>query len=277
MLFLVGFIKKTCISDNLSPFADAYFQNPSIFHGSSACLAVLLYSAQIYCDFSGYTDMAIAVSGLFGYRLTENFNAPYLAHSVTDFWHRWHISLSTWLRDYLYIPLGGNRRGKIIMYRNIMLTMLLGGLWHGASWNFVLWGGMHGLALSMHKLWTDLRGPTEPARHSLKPLAWLVTMFWVCLAWVPFRASNFNTCLEIWRGMAVWVPESVTACRTLPVSLWLVLAMLLFSHFLVHRRGVGPWWRTPRRMEFATLYGILWALAIGFKATTPVPFIYFQF
>ena len=147
VLFLIGFVKKACIADSVAPFVDQFFAHPQNYDAASSWIGVSLYAVQIYCDFSGYTDMAIAVAGLLGYSLTINFNFPYFASSITDFWRRWHISLSSWLRDYLYISLGGNRGSLLFTYRNILLTMLLGGLWHGASWVFVLWGGLHGAAL----------------------------------------------------------------------------------------------------------------------------------
>lgn len=277
MLFLMGYIKKACISDNIAPFVDVYFQSPAEFGLSSAWIATLLYAAQIYCDFSGYTDMAIAVAGLFGYRLTRNFNAPYLARNVTDFWHRWHISLSTWLRDYLYIPLGGNRHGKLNTHRNILITMLLGGLWHGASWNFVLWGFMHGVALSLHKLWTDARA--QGRRGAPSPLtagvSWAVTMLWVCLAWVPFRAIHFDTSLQVISTM--FGAAAATGLRELPGSLWLLVGFLMLAHVVVQRAGLNEWWRYLPAPAFSAVYGSAWAVAIGFTATGHVPFIYFQF
>ncbi|HVS16485.1 MAG TPA: MBOAT family O-acyltransferase, partial [Thermoanaerobaculia bacterium] len=139
-LFLLGFIKKACVSDNVAATVDAYFAAPQAYDAAGAWIAVLLYAIQIYCDFSGYSDMAIASAGLLGYDLGPNFQHPYVAASPREFWQRWHISLSTWLRDYLYVPLGGNRHGEPRTHRNLMLTMLLGGLWHGAAWSFVLWG-----------------------------------------------------------------------------------------------------------------------------------------
>lgn len=158
-LFLLGFFKKACVADNLAPYVDGFFENPALYGTIDSWLATLMYSAQIYCDFSGYSDMAIAMAGLMGYRLTENFNAPYFASDIADFWRRWHISLSSWLRDYLYISLGGNRGGQLRTYRNLILTMLLGGLWHGASWNFVLWGAIHGVSLALDGITVRHRAP----------------------------------------------------------------------------------------------------------------------
>ncbi|NNE09943.1 MAG: MBOAT family protein, partial [Gemmatimonadetes bacterium] len=147
LLFLAGFFKKACVSDNIVGVVDRYFADPASYDALSTWIAVLLYTIQIYCDFSGYSDIAIATAGFLGYTLCENFAFPYFSGSIQDLWRRWHISLSSWLRDYLYIPLGGSRGGKLFRYRNLMLTMLLGGLWHGAAWTFVIWGAIHGALL----------------------------------------------------------------------------------------------------------------------------------
>src|SRR6266480_130995 len=154
LLFLSGFIKKACVADAVAPIVDRYFDHPAAFTATSAWIAVLFYAIQIYCDFSGYTDMAIAAARLLGYQLPTNFQFPYFARNVSDFWGRWHISLSSWLRDYLYIPLGGNRGSRGFAYRNVMITILLGGRWHGAAWTFVIWGALHGTALLNHREWT---------------------------------------------------------------------------------------------------------------------------
>ena len=187
ILFMVGFFKKACVSDNLAPIVDRYFSAPETYNALSSWIGVLSYTVQIYCDFSGYSDMAIACAGLLGYELCVNFDFPYLASSITDFWRRWHISLSTWLKDYLYIPLGGNRGGQLFTYRNLMLTMVLGGLWHGAAWTFVVWGALHGGALIAHKEWKKLmtsRAAATKPKNSLWPI--LLTFYWVCITWVFF-------------------------------------------------------------------------------------------
>ena len=155
--FAVGFFKKTVIADNLTPLTDPVFADPSLYGRGAIWTAVLAYALQIYCDFSGYTDMAIGTAHLLGYRLAQNFNMPYLAVNPSDFWRRWHMSLSGWLRDYLFIPLGGSRGGEWRTRRNLMLTMTLGGLWHGASWTFIVWGVLHGLYLVVHRIYRQLR------------------------------------------------------------------------------------------------------------------------
>lgn len=167
---LSGLFKKAVISDYISVnFVERIFDNPALYSGIENLFGVYGYALQIYCDFSGYSDMAIGIALLLGFRFPMNFNSPYKADSITDFWHRWHISLSTWLRDYLYISLGGNRKGQFRTYVNLFLTMLLGGLWHGASWNFVVWGAFHGVALALHKAWRSLLG--SPRQQSVTAFA----------------------------------------------------------------------------------------------------------
>src|ERR671911_2194550 len=195
-IFLIagGLLKKTVIADELARrVVDPVYSDPSAHSAAELTLAFYGFAAQIYCDFSGYTDMAIGLALLLGYQLPQNFNKPYLALSLQDFWRRWHITLSRWLRDYLYIPLGGNRKGERETYRNLMITMLLGGFWHGASFTFLFWGGIHGAALSVER-WgrTNLKGFRMP-----KWLAWLVTFHVVCLAWVFFRSPDLSTAFEM--------------------------------------------------------------------------------
>src|SRR5499427_8468563 len=187
-LIVGGLFKKVIIANYLSTdFVDGVFRSPADYSSLDLLLGMYAYAIQIYCDFSGYTDIAIGIASLLGYQFPQNFNQPYRALTVQDFWRRWHITLSTWLRDYLYIRLGGNRGGRIRTYVNVMITMLLGGLWHGASWNFVLWGGLHGAALVVERAfgWTG-----APRTRLGAALAWVVTFHFVCLTWVFFRSPS---------------------------------------------------------------------------------------
>jgi alginate O-acetyltransferase complex protein AlgI len=282
MTFLVGYVKKACIADNLAPIVDRYFAHPQGYDARAAWIAVLCYTAQIYCDFSGYTDMATGTAKLIGYDLCKNFDFPYAASSVTDFWRRWHISLSTWLRDYLYIPLGGNRGGKARTYVNLMLTMLLGGLWHGAAWHFVAWGGLHGAALGFERM-TGIGGvkarpaPGEapsPGRRVGAGVGVVLTLFWVCITWIFFRSTGFDTALVTLRSFVLFRSPGTA---TLPTFLFGVLGALAVVHWISYRRFLAG---LPGRLPavvFAPLYGLAFALAIACVPLENRPFIYFQF
>jgi alginate O-acetyltransferase complex protein AlgI len=202
VMFAIGLSKKTILADNLAQFASPIFHDahlglaPEFFSAWSAALA---YTFQIYFDFSGYSDMAIGLGLMFAIRLPANFNSPYLALNISDFWRRWHMTLSRFLRDYLYIPLGGNRHGEGRRYLNLAAVMLLGGLWHGAGWTFVIWGGLHGLYLTIHHLWQRIAPPF--AGRSFRPIAWALTFVAVVLAWVVFRAESLDAAVTMYRAM----------------------------------------------------------------------------
>ncbi len=273
-LFAAGFIKKACISDQLAPFVDQYFADPTLFSASAAWLAVVGYAVQIYCDFSGYSDMAIALAALLGYRLCLNFNFPYLATNIRDFWRRWHISLSTWLRDYLYISLGGNRGGSFKTYRNLMLTMLLGGLWHGAAWTFVLWGALHGLALAIHRLWESRRAPGVESHFLLRLLSPLLTFWFVCVCWIFFRAGDFATASEVLRAFVLF---DGAGTQTLPFMMaWVMLGLFMVHHISARGTFVKRFEALPEPV-FAACLGALFAVALAFTRADYQPFIYFQF
>ena len=279
LLFLVGFVKKACISDALAPHVDRYFAAPSQYGALSAWIAVVAYAVQIYCDFSGYTDMALPCAGLLGYELCLNFARPYLARNVTDFWRRWHISLSTWLRDYLYVPLGGNRGARWKTYRNLMLTMLLGGLWHGASWNFVIWGGLHGLALSALRAWNELR-EGERAGDSLvrRVLATVVTFLFVCFCWIFFRSPDLASALVTARSFVLF---DSPGAQSLSAGLIVPLALLALAHLVAHSprfaTGFVRAWRALPAWAFGAAMGVAAALALTLEPASARPFIYFQF
>jgi alginate O-acetyltransferase complex protein AlgI len=206
--FLMGLIKKLVIADRMALFVDPVFAAPESYQTRSIWLAVVAYALQIYGDFSGYTDMAIGLAHMFGYKLAKNFNMPYVAASMAEFWHRWHISLSTWLRDYLFIPLGGSRGSRWRIYRNLLITMTLGGLWHGASWNFVLWGLAHGLLLIGHRIARECLHSRPVLDRIVSSFAGRVvciglTFFCVCFTWVLFRATSMATIGTILTRMVV--------------------------------------------------------------------------
>ncbi len=289
VMFMGGYVKKACISDSVAPFVDTYFANPAAFNVMSAWIAVLLYAVQIYCDFSGYTDMAIATARLLGYELTINFDFPYFSESVTEFWRRWHISLSTWLRDYLYISLGGNRGSKLYVYRNLLLTMLLGGLWHGSRWTFVIWGTLHGLALILHREWMQATDSWKAARENA---AWRiaatgVTFYFTCVCWIFFRAADltkpmtgdFSRAMLVLRAFAGFAPSQTGNAPLLsldPRLLWL-FAGLAVMHWLNYKRCFSVWWRKLPDFVFATGLGSAAAIIVLFVPNKYAPFIYFQF
>jgi alginate O-acetyltransferase complex protein AlgI len=274
MLFLVGFVKKACISDNVVQIVDPYFHDPTAYDALAGWACVLMYAVQIYCDFSGYSDMAIACAGLLGYQLRLNFDRPYLSADIREFWRRWHISLSSWLRDYLYIPLGGSRGGKLFVYRNLMLTMLLGGLWHGAGWNFVIWGGLHGLALIVHREWERLGLGRALPRLVALPAGAALTFWWVCLAWIFFRSADLATALPIVR---TWTLLESSGPRTFGWAPIYTFAGLALVHLIGRAPGLGPAVERLPSWAFALLYGALVPVALSFMNGAVQPFIYFQF
>ena len=197
-IFCFGLFKKLVLADRLSVFVDQVYAAPKAFDSLTVLLAMLAYSLQIYFDFSGYSDMAIGAAETLDIHLPRNFNLPYLSHNVTEFWKRWHITLSSWLQDYLYIPLGGNRKGTARMFGNLILTMVLGGIWHGASWSYIVWGLLHGIALAVHKLWAAATGsPSKPHGVLSNALSVLVTFLFTSVCWVFFRAESLSHALAI--------------------------------------------------------------------------------
>ena len=261
---LRGAVKKVLLADRLGEMVDIVFAGPELYSGITVGIAVLAYTAQIYFDFSGYTDIAIGVAKMLGYRFPINFRHPYLATSIADFWRRWHMTLSRWLRDYLYVPLGGNRRGALATYRNVLITMTLGGLWHGAAWTFVLWGIWHGSALVVARV-SNIKLP--------KAIGWMLTMVVVVLGWVLFRSSSLTEAANVLHqiftlsdGVAWYPPLTIAA-----------LVCLVGEHVawktrlrLAMRLPIGAWYS-----PIATTV-MIWALLLyapqGYR-----PFVYFQF
>ena len=272
-LILLGLLKKAVIADHLALIVDPVFVHPSDYASQALWLATLGYAVQIYCDFSGYSDMAIGLAHTLGFKLPMNFNLPYGAANIGDFWRRWHISLSTWLRDYLYVPLGGSRTGRWATYRNLMLTMTLGGLWHGANWTFVFWGFYHGLLLTLQRAWTLPRWLTG---LWTRPFAIAATFLAVCVGWVFFRAQTFTDALTVLSGLVR--PRAGLALQ--PYQATLVCACLLAT-FAGHLVGAGPVVRRLEEWLPAPAAGALLALGLVlYFLLLPQGgqgFIYFQF
>ena len=281
--FVIGLFKKAVVADSLSPIADLVFNGAAQgqrFDGLSALLGVLAFTFQLYFDFSGYSDMAIGLARMLNVRLPLNFASPYRAASIIDFWRRWHITLSAFLRDYLYIPLGGNRHGKARRHVNLMATMLLGGLWHGAAWTFVAWGAAHGAFLVVNHAWHAVLGDRAPRGRWATLAGWAITFSAVALAWVLFRANSMRTAVALYRDLAsAWTTTPVVDAWSL--GLILAAAALAFlgkpSQEVVERYATGP----RPAWGLAAVGCVLGVAAFaGLKAlarSEPSPFLYFNF
>ncbi|HWF12039.1 MAG TPA: MBOAT family protein [Bryobacteraceae bacterium] len=270
-LILTGYVKKLVFADQFALVADKYFGNPTALPGmATAWTGTLAFALQIFFDFSGYTDIAIGVALLFGFHFPENFRRPYLSASITEFWRRWHMTLSRWLRDYIYIPLGGNRRGTPRTYLNLMLTMLLGGLWHGASWNFVIWGGYHGALLSIERMIWGRREHTGLARIPLTA----ITFALACIGWVFFRAKTFEAArfvlAQMFTGVAGPSLFSAWQWRLALIALAIALAEE-YGHLLTRLAEIPAWARA------GCMVLVLLVIELFSATDQSIPFVYFQF
>jgi alginate O-acetyltransferase complex protein AlgI len=278
--FLLGVFKKIAIADRMPLWTDPVFANPEQQNSNSIWLAVLAYSIQIYCDFSGYSDMAVGTAHMLGFKLVQNFNMPYLSANISEFWRRWHISLSTWLRDYLFIPLGGSRGSQLATCRNLLITMTLGGLWHGASWTFVVWGVLHGLVLIAHRFFQRFCAKhswLEACLHSAPGTALriLATFLTVSICWVFFRAATFEAAATmLWRMV---VPHEGLGSQQRNLVLLSTAMILVLVHAVVQR---GTWKAIGTRLPGPVLgvgYAAALTLAMLLAPNGGKPFIYFQF
>lgn len=275
LLIAIGLVKKVVFADNLALVADPVFNDPQNHGAWATLIAIYAFSFQIYFDFSGYTDIAIGVAKLLGFTFPKNFNHPYVATSIQDFWRRWHITLSRWLRDYLYISLGGNRKGTLLTTRNLFLTMFLGGLWHGSSWNFAVWGVLHGVYLGIER-WIQYINifKWDNTRMITRLFKWLITFHLVCFAWIFFRAQDFSKSTQILLNLSNFKSIGIdnidyfqtTAVLTLPLIHWLGSKLKL----------------AERSGSMATKEYIFWQTGLMvilflFSAKRAESFIYFQF
>ncbi|MCT4588535.1 MAG: MBOAT family protein [Carboxylicivirga sp.] len=278
LLITGGLFKKLVISDFISVnFVDRVFEHPISYSGFEVIVAVYGYALQIYCDFSGYTDIALGVALLLGFRLPKNFNHPYKASSISDFWRRWHMSLSSWLRDYLYIPLGGNRKGIIRTFINLLLTMLLGGLWHGAALKFIIWGGLHGIGLIINK---GINKVIKTDNGFIRSLGWLITFHFVVLTWIVFRVDSLENAQIIFDRIlhTSSVLNVVEVVKATPY-LFLLLIIGFSLHWLPDKFRLrikvniilAPIW-----LKIALFSGVLY-LIYSLHQSTLLPFIYFRF
>ena len=278
--FALGAVKKLVISDQIAPNVDLIFNAPGNYDGFTLLQGALGYGVQIYCDFSGYSDMAIGCARMMGFRFMENFQMPYSSVNITEFWRRWHISLSSWFRDYLYIPLGGSRKGTERTYINLMITMLLCGLWHGASWNFVFWGGLHGASLAIHRVWKAWNPlasfEQRPGFRVLSTLfSRVVTLTVVLVGWIFFRAQSWTVAVQYLSRIATWSHEGIRLGSPYIIT---AVAVVFVTHLLINRdRNWAqeiPHCSVPVRIGAYSMLAVLLSL---FAATDSAPFIYFQF
>jgi len=288
--FMQGFVKKVFIADSIAPLVASGFalQDPSTL---DAWIAVLAYTAQLYFDFSGYSDMAIGLGLMMGFRFVENFDQPYVSQSITEFWRRWHMSLSAWLRDYLYIALGGNRGGRLATYRNLFLTMLLGGLWHGANWTFVLWGAWHGALLATERaLGVRVAPGTQPA--AFRPHRWALTFLLVVLGWVLFRAESVGAAGTLYAAMFRFDGLSLSEAYAAGVTRLQVATLALAFAVIAVRGYQSRNWgqalnlhpadahsgaRTIKSLSPIVVVGLFALSVLKLSAQSYSPFLYFQF
>lgn len=280
---ICGLFKKAVISDYIGVnFVERIFANPQLYSGVENLMGVYGYAMQIYCDFSGYSDMAIGIALLLGFHFNINFDSPYQSASITEFWRRWHISLSSWLRDYLYIPLGGNRSGRVRQLINLMITMLLGGLWHGDSLNFLLWGGFHGLALVCHKLWRDIRkkDKADQSKGFFRFMGVLVTFHFVCFTWIFFRHQNFSEAFNMIHQIVYdFKPGLFFQLISGYWQVFILIAIGFALHFMP-RRAEESFFNLVQRTPLigkAILIVVLVFIVIQIKSSDIQPFIYFKF
>ena len=278
-LFILGMFKKLAISDNMASFSDPVFDHPELYRGSALGFGLLAFAIRIWGDFSGYSDMAIGCAHMLGYRLTKNFNLPYLALNISDFWRRWHISLSTWFRDYLFVPMGGSRGPFVTTARNLMVTMGLAGLWHGAHWSYVLWGVFHGLMLVLHRAFSNVVSGYPRIVWVLESVPgkiarWMLTFLLIVLSWSLFQ-PDLGRSVTLLQRLFCWAPG-----EALPMTrfyLWVTVCLVMLGHLCASRGWLTRIWkRTP-----ASLGGLAFALllicALVLAPARNRVFIYFQF
>lgn len=268
----VGFFRKVVVADSIGSLIDGIYNTPDIHNSTSILMAVILYSFQIYFDFSGYSDIAIGTARILGFDFKRNFNLPYFSCSITEFWRRWHISLSTWLRDYLYIPLGGNRKGIVMQYRNLFITMLLGGLWHGSSWNFVVWGSIHGILLALEK-----RFDLIPKNYRL--LNNLVIFALVSFIWIFFRSLSFaDSSIIIQKLFSADYGAPYIGSPNIIITVFYGLFLALCLDILLFKRNVSlEHFGTTLKPVFYVLSVTFIVINIILFYSSASNFIYFQF
>lgn len=284
-IFVFGLFKKIVLADRLSVFVNQVFDTPKVFSWHTVLLGVIAYSFQIYFDFSGYSDMAIGVAKILGFDLPRNFNLPYMSHNVTELWKRWHISLSSWLQEYLYFSLGGSRKGKFRTYLNLILTMVLGGIWHGANWTYVFWGLLHGVALAVHKVWMKITNSANKKGTKIgSVVSIMVTFAFTSFCWIFFRADSFSKAVDVIVQIA-----SFSDGLSQPYF-WLFFSLIVYAIALLVAKRIGKNVKSSKMNQSAiegvypvmdlskiwclTLFLIVIGLVVLFAYTGGSPFIY---
>lgn len=278
-LVIIGIIKKAIFADYIAQYNNWVFDDPLFYSGFEGFMAVIGYSAQIYCDFSGYSDMSIGIASIMGFNLGKNFNLPYQATNLSHFWRRWHISLSTWMRDYIYIPLGGNRASQWRVYLNNIITMLVAGLWHGPSWMFIIWGGAHGTGLviqKLNKIWLD----KLPDNFIVRFFSWLLTFVFVTFLWIFFRSTSMEGATSlinhIWNDFDIaYAIPFILARKT-----WFIFIVLIFLMHSIRPKqydGLKDFFIVMPRWVKTLIFLIVIQLVLQFQTGSVQPFIYFQF
>ena len=283
-LMALGFLKKMFFADNIGPLVDNIFSNPIGMESFSIMLGTIAFGVQIYCDFSGYSDIAIGAALILGFKIPKNFNKPYFATSPSDFWGRWHISLSTWLRDYLYIPLGGNRKSHNRTYVNLLTVMFLGGLWHGASWNFVVWGMLHGTYLAIHKILIN-KFPNLQHNEFFKSkvgkiISIVITQYFIFLAWIPFRVHDFDQMMYSVEKFVIFDMKITGIDEFLLEYKFPIFLMLAFIglHYFSYRKSKLIESISNLNLKYWTVIITLFLILIVFFFNgNPIDFIYFKF
>ena len=282
-LMVMGFFKKMFFADNIAPLVNEIFSNPIGLESFTIILGAIAFGLQIYGDFSGYTDIAVGAALILGFKLPVNFNLPYFATSPSDFWRRWHISLSSWLRDYLYIPLGGNKKGKKSTYVNLMIVMLLGGLWHGASWNFIVWGMLHGVYLAIHKILVN-RFPSIKQNKFFKTrlgilVSIFVTQYFVFLAWIAFRVKDTDAMIYSFTKYIILdfaVTDTIEFILLHKLSVGIIV-MFIILNFISYKKNIKETVTNLKLRYWILVLAIPISLILLFYDATPNDFIYFKF
>jgi D-alanyl-lipoteichoic acid acyltransferase DltB (MBOAT superfamily) len=278
-LITKGLIKKAIIADFVAQYSDIVFSAPEGFSGSEHLLASLCYTLQIFCDFSGYTDMAIGIALLLGYRLCLNFDSPYQSLNITEFWRKWHISLSSWLRDYIYIPLGGNQKGFRMQLMFLLITMLIGGFWHGADWKFIFWGAAHGMLLVIHKLWVKYN-PIGADNRWTNFVSWFITFNLVSLLWIPFRSNSMEETWVMYSSIFTKHDLGMILAVIETNPLLIVLLIAGFTFTIISKKWkdqiIQNYYRLDLPFKILLLVIVIQGM-IQMKSSVVQPFIYFQF